>query len=53
MQAFGDMGTQAIMSDFYVGTALAIIGRLATKANVWRVPAPLPTAVQVPEAIRV
>ena len=53
MQAFGDMGTQAIMSDFYVGTALAIIGRLATKANVWRLPAPSPAPAQEPEAITV
>ncbi len=52
MQAFGDMGTQTIMADFYVGVALAIIGRLATRANVWRVPLPAP-AVQEPEAITV
>lgn len=52
MQAFGDMGTQAIMSDFYVGTALAIIGRLATRANVWRVPSPAPV-LQEPDAITV
>lgn len=49
MQAFGDMGTQALMFDFFVGTALAIIGRLATKANAWRVASP----AQEPDAIRV
>ncbi len=36
MQAFGDMGTQSIMFDFFVGIALAIAGRLATRAGVWR-----------------
>ena len=36
MQAFGDMGTQSVMFDFFVGSALAITGRLATKANAWR-----------------
>jgi hypothetical protein len=35
MQAFGDMGTQVIMFDFFVGIALAITGRLATRAGVW------------------
>lgn len=36
MQAFGDMGTQGIVNDFFVGTALAIIGRLAARHGVWR-----------------
>lgn len=36
MQAFGDMGTQGIMNDFFVGTAVAIIGRLAARHEVWR-----------------
>jgi hypothetical protein len=35
MQAFGDMGTQSVMFDFFVGIALAITGRLATRAGVW------------------
>jgi hypothetical protein len=35
MQAFGDMGTQVIMFDMFVGIALAITGRLATRAGVW------------------
>jgi hypothetical protein len=35
MQAFGDMGTQSVMFDFFVGIALAIVGRFATRANAW------------------
>ena len=31
------MGTQSIMFDFFVGTALAITGRIATKVHAWRV----------------
>ncbi len=55
MQAFGDMGTQSVMFDFFVGTALAIVGRLATKHGVWRAlqVAPPATVAQRPEAIRV
>jgi hypothetical protein len=51
MQAFGDMGTQSTMFDFFLGSALAITGRLATKHAAW---APLPErvpAAQGPEAI--
>ena len=51
MQSFGDMGTQSEMFDLFVGTALAIIGRLATRVNAWKVPVELP--VQEPEAITV
>ncbi|MDP3151625.1 MAG: hypothetical protein Q8N23_03075 [Archangium sp.] len=51
MQAFGDMGTQSEMFDLFVGSSLAIIGRLATRVNAWKVPAALP--VQDPEAITV
>lgn len=36
MQAFGDMGTQSTMFDFFVGSALAIIGRLATRHGAYR-----------------
>jgi hypothetical protein len=53
VQAFGDMGTQSIMLDFFVATALAIAGRLATKAGAW-VPASAPlSVVQGPEAMSV
>ncbi len=45
VQAYGDMGTQSIMFDFFVGTALAIAGRLATKSNSWL----RPRAVVVPQ----
>ncbi len=51
MQAFGDMGTQSEMFDLFVAVSLAIIGRLATRANAWKVPATMP--VQAPEAITV
>lgn len=44
MQAFGDMGTQSVMFDFFVGIALAITGRLATRAGVWT-RSPVPAAV--------
>jgi ABC-type multidrug transport system fused ATPase/permease subunit len=47
MQAFGDMGTQAMMFDFFVGAALAIAGRLATKAGAWR---PIPVEEPVSSA---
>lgn len=51
VQAFGDMGTQATMFDFFVGTSLAIIGRLAARHGAYRVePAAEPSA-QGPEAI--
>lgn len=46
MQAFGDMGTQSVMFDFFVGTSMAIVGRLATKASVWK-PAPLGNRVPI------
>ncbi|MFZ5446251.1 MAG: hypothetical protein ACOZQL_40060 [Myxococcota bacterium] len=36
LQAFGDMGTQGVMFDFFLGTALAIIGRAATHHRVWQ-----------------
>lgn len=49
MQAFGDMGTQSEMFDLFVGTSLAIIGRLATRVNAWKVPAALPA--QAPDAV--
>lgn len=44
MQSFGDMGTQSVMFDFFVGIALAITGRLATRAGVWRTNAPVAPA---------
>lgn len=37
-QCFGDMGTQSIEIAFFVGVALAIIGRLATRAGAWNEP---------------
>jgi uncharacterized protein involved in exopolysaccharide biosynthesis len=37
MQAFGDMGTQSLMFDLFLGAAVSIIGRLAAKHRVWRV----------------
>ena len=48
MQAFGDMGTQSIMFDFFVGTALAITGRIATKVHAWRVVGPVETRKDQP-----
>jgi cell division protein FtsW (lipid II flippase) len=43
MQAFGDMGTQSTMFDFFLAAALAIAGRLASKHRVWReAPGPVP-----------
>ena len=57
MQAFGDMGTQSITFDFFVGTALAIAGRIATKVHAWRVPAQgqaeRPHPIEGPEALSV
>ncbi len=50
MQAFGDMGTQGIAFAFFVGTAVAIIGRLATRAGAWRAEAVGPVRAAAPEA---
>ncbi len=48
LQAFGDMGTQSALIDFFVGCALAIIGRLATRWGVWReVPSEQPATTAV------
>lgn len=38
LQSFGDMGTQAMQFVFFVSVAVAIIGRLASRHGVWRVP---------------
>ncbi len=38
LQAFGDMGTEAIPFDFFIAVALAIIGRLTTRLGAWPVP---------------
>ncbi len=43
LQAFGDMGTQSALIDFFVASAVAIIGRLATRNQAWRLP-PAPVA---------
>lgn len=36
LQAFGDMGTEAIGFDFFIAVALGIIGRLTTRLRAWR-----------------
>ncbi len=35
LQAYGDMGTEAIPFDFFIAVALAIIGRLTTRLGAW------------------
>lgn len=50
MQAFGDMGTQSIMFDLFCGVACAIVGRLASKHQVWR-PTPEPVSVTDPSTL--
>lgn len=50
MQAFGDMGTQSTMFDFFIGAALAIIGRLATRHGAYRAE-PAVEPAQGPELI--
>ena len=37
LQAFGDMGTEAIQFDFFIAAALGIIGRLTTRLGAWPV----------------
>ncbi len=54
LQAFGDMGTEAIQFDFFVAAALGIIGRLAVARGAWpneslvRPPSPGVTPVAMP-----
>jgi 4-amino-4-deoxy-L-arabinose transferase-like glycosyltransferase len=38
LQAFGDMGTEAIPFDFFIAVALAIIGRLTARLGGWPAP---------------
>jgi hypothetical protein len=35
-QAFGDMGTQSMLINFFVATAVCIIGRLAAQNGAWK-----------------